>query len=114
MLGSKADFYGNYPPGAANDPNAPYNQEDNPTKEVDVYYSQILSKDVHLNEAEYDPYDEEFINLVDSYNKECASPIELINKLKTILETGKLPIHKDYWLKQCEGWVETDTETDIS
>lgn len=106
---SRADFYGNYPPGAANDPNAPYNQPDYPTKPIDVYVEQILFKEAHLNEADYDPNNEEFIDLKESYNEECATPLELINRFKKCLESDKFPPNKDYWIKQCEGWTETDT-----
>lgn len=109
MLGSKADFYGNYPPGAANDLSAPYNQVDLPTKEVDVLCSQTLDKDVHLNKADYDPYEEDFVDLKDSYEEEAETPLSIINKFKKVLETGKLPTHKDYWIDQCKGWTDTET-----
>lgn len=105
----QADFYGNYPPGAANDLSAPYNQVDLPTKEADVYVEQILSKEAHLHEAEYDPYEEDFTDLRESYKEECETPLELINKFKKVLETGKLPTDKDYWIDQCKGWIETET-----
>ena len=51
----------NYPPGAANDPNAPYNQEDPPVVEVTV--REMLIKETSIssccghwvNDYEYDP-----------------------------------------------------------
>ena len=36
----------NYPPGAANDPNAPYNQVDTPEKEFEITCCQVLSRTV--------------------------------------------------------------------
>lgn len=44
----------NYPPGAANDPNAPYNQVENPEVEIDVTVSITLSKTVQVLVTDYD------------------------------------------------------------
>lgn len=44
----------NYPPGAANDPNAPYNQCENPEVEIDVTVSITLSKTVKVLVTDYD------------------------------------------------------------
>ena len=40
-MGSRADFGGNYPPGAANDPCAPYNEVD-PLKKLYGLMTMIL------------------------------------------------------------------------
>ena len=51
----------NYPPGAANDPNAPYNQEDPPVVEVTVRETLIKETSISsccghwVNDYEYDP-----------------------------------------------------------
>ena len=44
----------NYPPGAANDPNAPYNQCENPEVEIDVTVSITLSKTVKVLVTDYE------------------------------------------------------------
>ena len=48
----------NYPPGAANDPNAPYNQYENPEVEVEVTVSITLSKTVKVLVTDYDLIDD--------------------------------------------------------
>lgn len=45
----------NYPPGAANDPNAPYNEIEVPEKEFDVTISMSLSKTVSCLTNDYIP-----------------------------------------------------------
>lgn len=44
----------NYPPGAANDPRAPYNQKENPEVEVEVTVSITLSKTVKVLVTDYE------------------------------------------------------------
>ena len=44
----------NYPPGAANDPRAPYNQCENPEIEIEVTVSITLSKTVKVLVTDYD------------------------------------------------------------
>lgn len=48
-------MFDNYPPGAAKDPNAPYNQHDdeNEEVEVDVFVSTTLSKSTKLWTTDY-------------------------------------------------------------
>ena len=48
----------NYPPGAANDPRAPYNQYENPEVEVEVTVSVTLSKTVKVLVTDYDIIDD--------------------------------------------------------
>lgn len=49
-------MYDNYPPGAANDPNAPYNQPADPDPvDVDVCASYSLSKSFNISVANYIP-----------------------------------------------------------
>lgn len=48
----------NYPPGAANDPRAPYNQCENPEVEVEVTVSITLSKTVKVLVTDYDLIDD--------------------------------------------------------
>lgn len=44
---------GYYPPGAENDPRAPYNQVDSPDKEIEVLVSITLSKTVKVRVNDY-------------------------------------------------------------
>ena len=48
----------NYPPGAANDPRAPYNQCENPEVEVEVTVSVTLSKTVKVLVTDYELIEE--------------------------------------------------------
>ena len=48
-------MFDNYPPGAANDPNAPYNQVDVPEKDFDVTCSQSLSRTAVVTTNNYIP-----------------------------------------------------------
>lgn len=48
-------FGDNYPPGAANDPNAPYNEVEVPEKDFEVTCSQSLSKAVTVTTNDYIP-----------------------------------------------------------
>lgn len=44
---------GYYPPGAEHDPNAPWNQVDNPEREIEVTVSVTLSKTVKVRVSDY-------------------------------------------------------------
>lgn len=45
---------GYYPPGAGHDPNAPWNQVDNPEREIEVTVSVTLSKTVKIKVSDYE------------------------------------------------------------
>ena len=45
---------GYYPPGAEHDPNAPWNQVDNPEREIEVTVSVTLSKTVKVRVSDYE------------------------------------------------------------
>ena len=45
---------GYYPPGAEYDPNAPWNQVDNPEREIEVTVSVTLSKTVKIKVSDYE------------------------------------------------------------
>lgn len=45
---------GYYPPGAEHDPNAPWNQVDNPEREIEVTVSITLSKTVKIKVSDYE------------------------------------------------------------
>lgn len=52
------DSLGGYPLGAANDPRAPWNEEENPEVEIDVTVSVTLSKTVKVKVKDYDIVEE--------------------------------------------------------
>ena len=45
---------GYYPPGVEHDPNAPWNQADNPEREIEVTVSVTLSKTVKIKVSDYE------------------------------------------------------------
>ena len=77
----------NYPPGAANDPNAPYNQEDPP--EIDVTVKQLLVKETCILsyggheevDSEYDPTEGRYVhsqywepgNVEEDFREQCRT-----------------------------------------
>ena len=64
----------NYPPGAANDPNAPYNQVDTPEKEFEVTCCQVLSRTVTVVTNDYIPGASGCDYEPDDEGGYCASP----------------------------------------
>lgn len=96
---------GNYPPGAANDPSAPYNQPEDPElQDYDVTASFILDKSFTVTSSSDD---EEGIkhDLIEDY----MTPLDLINELKKRLQ-GELeldPTNKAIksLIKECDGWT---------
>lgn len=53
-LGSRADFMGNYPPGAAHDPRAPYNEVEPPERTFAVKVDVGISRTVDVVSTDYD------------------------------------------------------------
>lgn len=89
--------------------NAPFNEQDPPMKEVSVCCSQSLSRDSNIL-AEYDDYDECFIALPNDYRQAHETPLSIINEFKECMKKGRLPDNIKYWLQECEGWNEDETE----
>ena len=96
---------GNYPPGAANDPFAPYNQPEYPEyHEHDVAASFTLDKSFTVTSTSDD---EEYIkqDLIEAY----MTPLDLINELKKRLQRelksdqNNKRIKK--LIKECDGWT---------
>jgi len=98
---------GYYPPGAEFDPNAPYNQVENPEEEFNVTIVETLSKDVTIVTTNYNleaDYDEEGYckscdtsdtDWKDEYKKQGCTAIETIIAVKTYLEEVRLEDLKD-------------------
>lgn len=107
------NFMGNYPPGAANDPNAPWNEKDLPEKLFDILVSCSLSKELSVYSEDYDPYGCNGAGLLDSpiedYKKHHYTIQELLNILKEVA-TDKLAKKEDTskWkqiLEDCDDWT---------
>ena len=105
------DFMGNYPLGAANDPNAPWNQEDLPEKLFGITVSCSLSKDADVTSTEYDSDDR--LNCPwDDYTESEYTPREIIEFAKKcaeyMLSNKDFKIKSKYGLKKmidsCTGW----------
>ena len=110
------DFIGNYPPGAANDPEAPWNQEDPPEKLFSITVSCSLSKDVDVASTDYNDYDELECPW-DDYIESEYTPSEIIEFAKQcaeyMLSNKDFKVKSKYGLKKmidsCTGW-NTDEE----
>ena len=96
---------GNYPPGAANDPFAPYNQPEYPEyQDYDVTASFTIDKSFTVT---YSSDDEEDIkqDLIEAY----MTPLDLINELKKRLqrELKSTPNNKRIkkLINECDGWT---------
>lgn len=101
----------NYPPMSDSEwANAPFNEEDYPTKEINVVCSQILSKTAEI-EAEYDKYTGKLIyeNIQSDYYDQHKTPLDLIEEFYTVLKTKKFPKDIDYWIQECKQWFNDDT-----
>lgn len=88
----------NYPPGAANDPNAPYNEVEVPEREFDVTISMSLSRTVQCYTNKYIPeVDEENGHLyVDTSDTPWSEVYGDNHKtIPELLEELKKYIHKD-------------------
>lgn len=105
------DFMGNYPPGAANSPDAPWNQEDPPEKVFTVTVSCSISKDIDVTSTEYDSYDKLDCPWND-YSASEYTPSEIIEFAKQcaeyMLSNRDFKIKSKYGLKKmidsCTGW----------
>lgn len=96
---------GNYPPGAANDPFAPYNQPEYPEyQDHDVTASFTLDKSFTVTSTSYDEEDIKQ-DLIEAY----MTPLDLINELKKKLqrELKSDPNNKRIkkLIKECDGWT---------
>lgn len=110
------DFMGNYPPGAANNPLAPWNQEDPPEKSFNVAVSCSLSKDVEVTSTYYG-LDDALECPWDDYATSEYTPSEIIEFAKQcaeyMLSNRDFKVKSKYGLKKmvvsCTGW-NTDEE----
>lgn len=122
---------GNYPPGAANDPNAPWNEKETSEKEFEVCITQTLSKTVKVTTNDYIPdggIDDDGHYYLDidtsdtdwkkAYKSSHYTPLELIEKFRDFLKStlrdplgGTLKYaHRIMLIEECENWIEDETE----
>lgn len=100
----------NYPPGAANDPNAPYNEVEVPEREFDVTISMSLSRTVQCYTNKYIPeIDEENGHLYVDTSDTPWSEVYGDNH-KTIPEL--LEELKKYIQKDLDNLADDDTKMD--
>ena len=115
---------GYYPPGAEHDPNAPYNQHENPEEEFEITVSQTLSKTVTVFTSNYNlevdcdeggcyrNCDTSDTPWKEVYEEDHHTPLQLIGFLKRLLE-GNEPISdslKKQLIEECDNWCEDDCE----
>ena len=103
---------GYYPPGAEFDPNAPYNQVDQPEQEYTIEAAFDLRRTDELWSSNYDEFD----NLNDAAKEWCAlhyTPMEIIRRCRSIAEhmlekrDDKYPEHiLRHLIEECDGWEE--------
>lgn len=122
---------GNYPPGAINDPNAPWNEKETPEKEFEVCITQTLSKTVKVTTNDYIPdggidddghyyfdADTSDTDWKKAYKGNHYTPLELIEKFRDFLKStlqdplgGTLKYaHRIMLIEECENWIEDETE----
>ena len=121
-----------YPPGAYNDPDAPWNQPAIPEEDFEVTISQTFSKTVIVTTDDYVPekgYDEDtgscytYADTEETYweqifNQQHFKIQDLLSELKKyILEdiknTGKNTgkgMYLEKLLEACDGWTEDECE----
>lgn len=92
---------GYYPPGAEHDPNAPWNQIDNPERKIEVTVSVTLSKTVKIKVSDYE--------ITDSGKDEDGEYFEDIDYSNCDL---KKAVKEQIILPQdtCKGWNVDDFE----
>ena len=128
----------NYPPGAANDPNAPYNQKDIEPIEVEIEYSCVMRRITDVETTRYTAYhwedcepdgeggydrtggiEYEFDDndFRDEYEEQRFNPSELIDELKSIvtmlINGDEVTVSKAKLrqiLEDCEGWEIEDED----
>lgn len=134
---SEADYYA---PGSYLDPRAPWNEPSVPEKEFEVACSQSLSKITTVVTTDYIPgasgvdyepdgeggccavsWEEDPDTSNTDWSKEYKSqhltPLELINKLKSLLldidsdalKSNPCYQHKQYYIDECSDWIEDET-----
>ena len=120
-------MYDNYPPGAAHDPNAPYNEPLIPEREFDVEVTITMSKVVTITTDNYVPEydDEDGHTYANTENTECDKEFEnsghftiadlieelkgyVVEDMKTCAPNTRKVSHLKRLLLACEDWETID------
>ena len=125
----------NYPPGAAHDPNAPWNQSDPKEKEFDLHCYQTIDKVMPIFSTDYiEEVDEEYddeghkfrtcvystndIDWAEEFkNNGYHTPLELLGLFKQYLNdiqnntknANYNPWEIKHLIAECEDWQESET-----
>lgn len=108
----------NYPPGAENDPSAPYNEKELPSKSFNITVAHSFSKDFIVETTEYDPFDRVEPDYHQMFeNSEHYNIKDLLSIFKGILEKevlkeenfDLLPYY-NHLIEECSNWITDDYE----
>lgn len=108
---------GYYPPVAEHDPNAPWNQVDNPEREIEVTVSVTLSKTVKIKVSDYEITDSgkdedgEYFEDIDYSNCDLKGAVEEQIVLPQSAHTyvkGNPKVHEDL-----SNWCVDDLEVNL-
>ena len=129
---------GYYPPGAEDDPRAPWNQSDPDPVSQDIEYSCTMRRTANVETTDYVPgtvekeWDGEgYVAVRDGddfsdtdwlgeYKEQYRTPLQLIELLRETakeLAEGNIPEKRvGFWrsvIEECEGWELEDEDTEI-
>jgi hypothetical protein len=117
-----------YPAGAYNDPDAPYNEKENPEEEIEVTISMTISKTVKVlvtdyttsieddGEYKYKVKDFDDCDLYKAVEDQVTLPTNLAGfvdemfKVDLDLKAAKMPICLQSAVEDCKGWNVDDFE----
>ena len=116
-----------YPAGAYDDPNAPYNQHENPERDFDVEVSVTLTRSTAITTTNYDMYfdyedghtyvETDNIDWQDEYDEQHMSIPDLLTKMSELLKKWKpaemTRSERNLYkliLEEVDGWEESETE----
>lgn len=116
MKGSRADFFGNYPAGAASDPYAPYNRTDPEEREFGVMVTYELSRTCDVTTTEYDGT--EMLRPMEDYEESFLKPTDIFLFARRAAETllsdhdRRLGSRRslERIIDSCEGWEIADRQ----
>lgn len=107
-------MYDNYPLGAANDPNAPYNQSEPEEMEIEVTVSITLSKTMKVIVTDYEYFEgerDEDGYILPSYDfSNCDLEAAVKEQIHLPHEAHKHMLEGTQLKKDLEGWVVDDME----
>jgi len=112
--------YSNYPPGAATDPSAPWNQVDPEELEFAADVTVTLAKTATVMSDDYDSWGDHCHDLYEAYERSECSVITMLDYLRRYVERDLA--NKDYslaskqrlecLLTSCQGWEEVETDVE--